>query len=155
MKSLVVFYSRKGKTKKVGELISEQLNSDVEEIIDTKNRKGILGFIRAGKDANLKNLTVIEKTKKKPESYDVIILGTPIWSRNMTPAIRTYTSENKDKFKKIAFYCTETRKGGPNAFEDMSKLCEKEPKLTLEIIRKDIKKGTYIEKVNEFVQKIK
>ncbi|GAH94463.1 unnamed protein product, partial [marine sediment metagenome] len=35
-----------------------------------------------------------------------MILGTPIWNRRMTPAIRTYISDNKDKFRSVAFFCT-------------------------------------------------
>ena len=37
MKSLVVFYSRTGATKLVGESLAEMLDCDSEELFDTKN----------------------------------------------------------------------------------------------------------------------
>jgi len=155
MKILVVFYSRKGTTRKIGELISKELNSESEEIIDPKRRKGIIGFIISGKDATLKKLANIEKIQKDPENFDMIVLGTPIWNRNMTPAIRTYITEYKNKIKNIAFFCTEGKKGGTRTFESMADLCEKKPVSMLEITKKDIKNEEYLNKINRFIQEIK
>ena len=58
MKPLVVFYSRTGTTKKVGEALADLLQCDSEELIDTKKRKGPLGFLRSGRDATRNKLTV-------------------------------------------------------------------------------------------------
>jgi len=57
-KSLVVFYSRTGTTKRVAESISNLLKCDVEEVIDRKDRKGPLGCLKSGSDAMSKKLTV-------------------------------------------------------------------------------------------------
>ena len=156
MNSLVVYYSRTGTTKKVGNLISEKLSCDVEEIFDTKKRSGTSGVLRAGKDALLKKkLTTLEKIKKNPELYDLVIIGTPIWASNMSTPIRTYISEHKDKFKNVAFFCTESSQGGVKCFENMEKLCDKKPMATLEIKKKMMKKETYIDKIKNFVEEIK
>jgi len=48
---LVAFHSRTGNTRKVAEAMSNILESDIEEILDTKNRAGIFGFLMAGMDA--------------------------------------------------------------------------------------------------------
>ena len=48
MKKLVVYYSRTGNTKVVAEKIANQLNADISEIIDRKNRKGRLVFLTGG-----------------------------------------------------------------------------------------------------------
>ena len=156
MNSLVVYYSRTGKTKKVGNLISEKISCDVEEIFDTKKRSGTLGVLRAGKDALLKKkLTTLEKIKKNPELYDLVIIGTPIWASNMSTPIRTYISEHKDKFRNVAFFCTEGSRGGVKCFENMAELCDKKPMATLEINKKEMKKEIYIDKIKDFVEEIK
>lgn len=66
LRTLVVFYSRKGTTKKVAEAVSNHLECDLEEIIDKKKRKGILGYLRSGFDAKPKRLTAIEPLRKDP-----------------------------------------------------------------------------------------
>jgi flavodoxin len=155
MTNIVVFYSRSGKTKKVGNLISEQLKCDTEEIIDTKKRSGFFGYIKSARDALKKKLSVLQEIKKNPDSYDLIIIGTPIWTGNMSAPIRTYITENKEKFKKVAFFCTEGGSGGQKCFKNMSELCQKDPIATLEIKARDFKKENHVEKVNNFIEKIK
>ena len=54
MKILVVYYSRTQTTKKIGQKISELLNCDIEGINEPTNRKGVLGFLKSGKEASFK-----------------------------------------------------------------------------------------------------
>jgi flavodoxin len=68
MKILVAFYSRSGRTKKVAEAISETLKCDREEIFDIKSREGVVGFLSAGTDANLRRLTAIKEIKNNPST---------------------------------------------------------------------------------------
>ena len=102
MKILVAYYSRSGNTRKISGEISSTLECDVEEIIDTKNRSGVLGFIRAGRDASGHKLTVLEDIKKDPADYDLVVIGTPIWGGNMSTPIRTYITENHSKLLSFA-----------------------------------------------------
>ena len=155
MSSLVVYYSRKGTTKKIGELISIEADWESEEIIDTKKRKGFIGFLKSGKDATMKKLANIKEIQKNPELYELIILGTPIWNKRMTPAIRTYITEFKNNIKDVAFFCTEGGSGGQKTFESMENLCEKTPISTLEITKNDIKNEDYLVKIKEFIQELK
>ena len=157
MKGLIVFYSRKGTTKKIAELISTKLNCDIEEIIDKKNRtKFFTGFLTSGRDATREILTPINMIQKSPELYDLVILGTPIWNQRMSPALRTYIIDNKAKFNNVAFFCTHfERVGMGNTFDKIAELIEKIPILTLEITKRDIKKGYHIKKIENFVQELK
>ncbi|MGZ7109578.1 MAG: flavodoxin family protein, partial [Methanobacterium sp.] len=60
MKILVVFYSRTDNTRKVAEEIKNSLDCDIEEIIDTQNRSGPLGYMRSGRDASRGKLTILK-----------------------------------------------------------------------------------------------
>ena len=106
MKSLVVYYSRTGKTKFVAETIAAELGSDIEEIFDLKHREGKLGWMSATQDASRGKETQIAPIKKVPNDYDVIIFGTPVWAFNLTPAIRTYIKNNELLGKKVALFYT-------------------------------------------------
>jgi flavodoxin len=106
MKSLVVYYTRTGKTKVVAETVAAELGADLEEIVDLKKREGKLGWIMAGKDASQKNQTEIAPLKRAPCDYDLIVLGTPIWAWSPAPAIRTYITRNPLESKKVAVFYT-------------------------------------------------
>ena len=153
MKALVVYYSRTGTTKKVAEAISEMLKCDIEGIVDIKNRKGILGFLGAGRDTVFNKLTSINDVKKGPSEYDLVLIGTPIWVGNMSVAIRTYLSKYKGKFKRVAFFCTMGGSGNKRAFKNMEELIGKKSESTLVLRDREIK-GDYIYRIKEFVNEI-
>ena len=156
MKSLIAFYSRKGTTKKIAELIGKELDADIEELIDLKKRTGfIIGFLRCGFAATKEKLTDLKETEKDPSLYDLVILGTPIWNKRMTPTIRTYIHNNKGKFKKVAFFCTYKGRGSEELFNSMKELIEIEPISTLDITTKEIKKNLHLKKIQKFVNNLK
>jgi len=105
-KTLIVYYSKTGNTKKVAEELSQELGAEIEEIIDKKNRKGLINWFRSGRDSMKKVGTEIGEMTKNPEDYDLVILGSPVWGRNMVPAVRTYLEKNKEKIKKYALFVT-------------------------------------------------
>lgn len=151
MKYLVSFYSRTGVTRKVAEAISSELGCDREEIFDTKNRSGAIGYAVACKDAVLKKSTEIKKPEKDLSLYDVLIIGTPVWALTMAPAVKAYIMENKDRFKHIAFFCTQGSAGSKMAFKDMQELCNEKPLALLEFTAKEAIKGGYTQKIKEFI----
>ena len=102
MKSLVVYYSRSGKTEDIAGIIAKKLGSEIEEIDDHKNRKGLLGFISSGNEAYLQKAIPIEKLKKDPAQYELTIVGTPIWAGNMSTPILSFLKEYKEKINKFA-----------------------------------------------------
>ncbi|MBC7113492.1 MAG: hypothetical protein H5T34_05710 [Candidatus Methanomethyliales bacterium] len=154
MKTLIVFYSRTGTTRLVAQKIAEIVKGDLEEIKDTKNRAGIIGFLRSGYDAARRKLTVIAETKYDPAQYDLVVIGTPVWAGNISSPIRTYIVNNKDKIKKVAFFCTLSMKDAPNIFKEMREACQKEPVATAMFRRRDVVSNEYADKLKEFVSKI-
>ncbi len=78
MKTLVVFYSRTGITRKVAETIARALSGDVEEIVAKENRSDFSGYGLSREEAVLKKPAAIKATKRDPARYDLTIVGTPI-----------------------------------------------------------------------------
>ena len=154
MKYLIIYYSRTGNTKKVASYIAQRMGCDIEEIVDMKVRRGLIGYLIGGKDAATKKLTEIKELQKDLSAYDAVIIGTPVWAFTMTPAIRTYLHNNKEKFRNVAFFCTEIGTGGKKTFTHMEAVCGKKPKSVLEITEKEVKKDTYMQKVQEFIERI-
>jgi flavodoxin len=155
MKILVVFYSRSGNTGRVAEEIRDSLECEIEEIIDTKNRSGILGYLRSARDGMNQKLTVLKDIINDPSKYDLLIIGTPLWGGHVSTPVRTYIHENQANFKNSpAFFCTAGGENFNGAFNDMRELCGVAPVETLGVRAKEVKDGSYKSKVAEFTKKI-
>ncbi len=155
MNLLTVFYSRTGTTRKVAESIAEGLSCDIEEVVDTKSRVGPLHYLAAGREAGQKKLTVIQPLKKDPGLYDIVLIGTPVWAGTMSTPIRTYISQNRERFKAIALFCTSYGGGLDKTLKDMKELCEKPTVACLAIKAKETKSEQYLQKIKVFVDTIK
>ncbi|MCF7887761.1 MAG: hypothetical protein K9L76_00630 [Candidatus Omnitrophica bacterium] len=154
MKILVIYYSRTGVTKKLANHIAENIACDIEEIIDLKNRSGAKGYFIGAKDAAAKKSTRIKEPDKDPVAYDLIAIGTPVWAFTMAPAVRAYIENNSNKFKSVAFFCTEGGSGARRTFKDMEELCKKKPKETLALKEREVKKNSYGLKIEEFINRM-
>ena len=152
-KVLVVFYSREGHTKLVAEQLAKKFNADLEQLIDKKKRTGPIGFSGAGKDAVAKNLTKLEPLKRNPQDYDIILIGTPSWFGNVTPAVRTFIKENNLSGKKVGVFGTAHLTGVENALKQAAELISKEnpEKIpTLPLRHRDLPLDILSEKIETF-----
>lgn len=159
---LIVYYSLTGRTEKVINEISSRIECAVEKIIDKKRRKGFLGFLFSGRDALLERQTQIEKPATDLSKYNLIIVATPVWAGNITPALRTYLNLFKGKFKKIAVVITS---GGKSDIGSDRKIVNKikqaagiTPFSFARFSRNDFKvcnSSKYNEKLNFFIESLK
>jgi flavodoxin len=111
MKTLVIYYTRTGNTKFAAETIAAELGADIEEVVDLKNRQGKLNWLLAGRDAMRGSETNIAQTRRTPTDYDLIIIATPVWAGNPTPAIKTYINKNNFSGKKVALFFSDSGLG--------------------------------------------
>ncbi len=155
MKTLIAYYSRTGMNETVCKELQNKLGAEIEAIIDTKNRKGFWGFITGGFDAAFKIMLEIKPIEKDPSNYDLVIIGTPIWAGVMAPAIRTYVSNNNDKFKKIAFVSV-SGSGADNqkAVTDFANLSGRKSIANLLLSEKEVKQRSHKEKLDRFIKDI-
>ncbi len=92
MKSIIVYYSYTGNTKKIAEEIQEKTHFDIleikpvvpyssnyQEVVDSEEHK-------IGEE----EIIDIEEETINLDDYDRIILGTPVWWYTMAPAVRTF-----------------------------------------------------------------
>lgn len=155
MKIIVVFYSRTGTTRKAGLEIAKSLGCDSEEIVDTANRKGILGYLKSGMDSTRKRLTKLRPMQNDVSRYDLVVIGTPIWAWNISSPVRTFITENKGRIKKVAFFCTMGSSGAEKAFREMESILGKKPASTLALTTKEVMAGDISKKIAGFTQTFK
>ena len=156
MKPLVVYYSKTGNTKKLGQLIAEQVSADVEALKDLKNRKGIISWFLSGMDGMRGKTTKLAETTKSLADYDTVFIGTPVWGWNLVPATRTYLVNNGSALsgKKVYLFCTMSGSGDKKTFESMKELLKSaEVKGMLAITAKQLNNEDSIKiKLSEFVK---
>jgi flavodoxin len=122
MKTLVVYYSRTGRTKYVAELIAKELKADLEELVDDKERVGGWGFFTSILDALFGRQTNIEQLGISTKSYDLIIIGQPVWAGKPVPAVRTFAKRYKLIGKDVAFFVTLDKSGADACLKETRKL---------------------------------
>ncbi|MFN3550468.1 MAG: flavodoxin family protein [Endomicrobiia bacterium] len=154
MNCLIIYYSVSGKTKLVAEKIAEILSCETEEIVDLKNRKGLIGFLVSGYDAVKKKTTNIKQITKDLASYEHIILCFPVWASNVPPSIRTFLNNFKDKIKNISFVATMGFHGAEKMFKEIESIINKKPRFTIAITKKDLKTEKYLDKIKEVIKNL-
>lgn len=154
MKTLVAYYSRTGNTRRVARRIAEGMEGDIEEIHDTKDREGIIGFLTGGKDALFRNDTTLGTLSKVPSDYDFIVVGTPVWAGTVCPAVRTWLSQFGQQLKDVAFFLTSRTSRNEATFTEMAEVSGATPHETLVITAAEIKKETWIAPTEEFVKEL-
>jgi menaquinone-dependent protoporphyrinogen IX oxidase len=155
MNTLIVYYSRSGRTRKIANQSGLKIKSDIEEIKDKKNRSGIFGFINSGNEAHLKKTIPIDELEKDPSQYETVIIGTPIWANTLSTPIRSFLKEYQQKLKRVAFFCTSMGSDPKPVFLAMEKLAAQKPITVINITARDIKRMFHLEMVDKFVQDIK
>ena len=153
MKTLVVYYSRKGHTAQIAELIAKELGADIDIIVDKKDRGGLPGWLGAGKESMKDIPANLEEPKCDPAGYGLVVIGSPIWAGKISTPARAYLRRYAGKFPAVAFFisCSGDNEG---MFEYMATLAGKAPKATMFVPNKEQKAGAHVAKVKEFVGKL-
>ena len=151
MNALIVYYSRTGLTEQVANVMSEKINCDLVEIEDNVDRSGFTGFVKSGWQAFAEKKPEIEDIDYKIEDYDIVIIGTPIWTGNVSSPVRSFLVENREKFNKVAFFCTFGGTGSSTTLDNMEVLAGNIPEATLSIRKRELDKGSYTAKIASFV----
>lgn len=151
MLSLVVFYSQTGTTKTVAKTLAQSLAADTEQIISNLSNKS---RPRLAMQALLKVHAKIGNITKDPALYDLVIVGTPIWAQNVSSPVRTYLVRYKNKFNRVAFFCTYGGSGSDKVLKQMESLSGKKPVASLDFLAQDVRSGGYAQRVSQFVSEL-
>ena len=79
MKTLVLYYSYSGKTKKVAEKAAEQNNADIVEVKEPVKRSTISAYVKGSLAARKQKKFELLPIDCDLSQYDRIILAAPIW----------------------------------------------------------------------------
>jgi flavodoxin len=154
MKTLVVYYSRTGNTKKIAKSISESLDCDIEEIVDKDKRSGIIGYIKSGYQASRGKISDIDDPKQDLSQYELLIIGTPVWAGKMSVPVKSYLNKTMDKIPLLACFCTCGGRGIESTMDDIAGYTNITPMASFGLTSPEMKDGSYKEAVDKFVQEV-
>jgi multimeric flavodoxin WrbA len=153
-RALVVYYSRTGHTRIVAEALRSALGADVEEIHDPVERGGVLGYLRCGAEALLGASSQIDLPRKDPSTYDLVLVGGPVWGTSVSSPIRTYLWLEHARLPATALFVTYGGAGSGRALAQMSQLVGKRPVAVLAIREAETGTGKYEPKLAAFVEEL-
>jgi menaquinone-dependent protoporphyrinogen IX oxidase len=156
LRALVVYFSRTGKTRKVGDEIAAALGADVEELRDDVDRNGPVGFIRSGREAKSGKLVQLQPLAHDPSTYDLVVVGTPVWARLMSSPVRTYLAQAHLGNARVAWFCTlgaESEAFRQHCFKTMTDATGRMPVATAAFSAKDMR-GDRSAAVSRFVARM-
>ena len=151
MKTLVVYYSRTGNSRKIASELAEALDAEVEELRERANRQGPKGYMLAGRDALRKRPAELLPLKHNPADYDLLVVGGPCWAFTMCTPTRTYVLQHKENFKKTAIFATAQDTGSARRAVDATvRAVEMAPVATMAITDSEIA-GDHAQRIADFV----
>ena len=149
-KTLVVYYSHSGTTRRIAEALANTLYADTEEIVATRDHAGLLGYMRSVIEARWRTAAAIGAVRKDPAAYDLVVIGTPVWAWSLSSPVRAWLAANRQRLPKVAFFCTLGGAGSDKAFAQMQEVAGKAPRACLAVTAADVAAGRYAASLAQF-----
>lgn len=123
MKSVVIYYSRSGKTKKIAEMLQDAVHAKLVFVEPEKAYGGYLSAVlRNGKEKMTKSTS---KVVTKPSSFagcDVVFVGFPVWYGTMPDFMQEYIKKCGIKGKKVIPFATAGANGKDSSLATVKEL---------------------------------
>ncbi len=124
MKTIIVFYSLEGSTRKVAERLAVELKADLLELKPVKPVKNNSSkFMHGGGQVMFGICPKLEDYTFSVSDYDRVIIGTPVWAGSFTPAIKTFLKDNELNYKVSAVFTLSGSGKNEGCLKKLKKKC--------------------------------
>ncbi len=141
MKTLVVYYSFTGNTRKVAEELAGRLGADLTELIEERPRKGLSGAIRAIFESLRHRASEITPVTAPLRKYDLIILAAPLWAGHIASPMRDFAERYREELSQVSFVITHGGSSVKKAAKELEEFCGQHPLEVMDIQEVQIKKN--------------
>jgi hypothetical protein len=150
-KVLVVYFSRTGSTRKLAEAIASATDGDIEELRESRSRRGILGWLRSGYEGAYGLASHPLPLLHDLQNYQLVFVGTPTWNHALSSPVRGFLELNARALPEVALFATCTGRDGDEVMAQMTELLDRPPLSQLRMCEADVTRGPAVE-VGEFVE---
>lgn len=154
VKTLLVYYSLYGSTKKVAEEMARIGGWDVGVITDASPRKGIWGYSRSALETAFNSAPAIDYVGNDPGAYDTVVLGSPVWVGRPASPMRSFANQYNNKLKNLACFCTMGGTDSKKWEASLYSLYGQSPRKIIAVQEKEIASTATSEKIISFVNSI-
>lgn len=131
-KTLVVYYSASGSTKKVAKEIAQNLNADLFEIepVDTYTSDDLnwtdsnSRVTREHNDESLRDIKLKNTKVSNWDNYDTVLIGYPIWWGIAAWPVNNFVKDNDFTGKTVIPFCTSASSGLGKSGELLEKMAK-------------------------------
>jgi len=153
-RTLIVYHSRSGHTRRVARTLAVRLAADVEEIRIVQPLEGPLGYAMCAIEAIAGLAPALRSAARDPADYDLVVVGTPVWFWSLSSPMRSWLERHPLKGRRFAFFCTMGGSGAARAFTMMKQLAGGKPVATLALTDDEIDAGARA-KLDAFVSELR
>lgn len=137
MKTLVVYYSLTGHTRRVAERLARLLDGSALAITEPVPRHGMTGYGRSLYEAVSGRDARIEPPLRDPAAYDLVLIGTPVWAWHLSSPVRALARRWATRLPQVAFFATMGGSGSDRAFEELRRLVGRKPLAELALTERE------------------
>lgn len=140
-KTLIVYHSRTGNTRRVAQALARRLDADLDEIRIVQPMGGALGYAACAIEAIAGLTPALRPMKKDPSDYALVLIGTPVWFRRLSSPVRSWLARHRALRGRVALFCTMGGSGAQRVFATMAALLGSPPAATLALTDAQIARG--------------
>lgn len=123
MKSLIVYYSHSGTTRRLAELIARETGGDLLELVpETAYPQDYNTVVaQAKRELQSGHRPALKTALPDLSAYDMVFVGTPNWWSSPAPPVLTFLEQADAKGAMVAPFCTHGGGGSGHIRRDMEK----------------------------------
>lgn len=152
-KTLIVYHSRSGTTRRVAQALARRLGADLDEIRIVQPLAGAAGYAMCALEALTALTPALRPARRDPAAYDLVVVGTPVWFWSLSSPVRSWLTAHRITHGRVAFFCTMGSSGARRVFATMAALARRAPVGTLALTDREVERG-FAEKLDAFVQRL-
>lgn len=125
MKTLIVYYSWSGNTRRIAMIIHKFVDGDIVELepVNPYPRSYNATVEQAKKEIQSGYKPPLKTKIDNIEQYEIIFVGSPNWCGSLAPPVASFLSQYDLSGKTIIPFCTHGSGGKQRVIEDIKALC--------------------------------
>ncbi|MCR9136395.1 MAG: hypothetical protein NXI27_10400 [Alphaproteobacteria bacterium] len=155
MRTAIIYYSRTGTTRRMADALAAELDADIGEIQCPRYRRGPVRYLLAGYNSVKGNLPSIKDPAINPSSYDLVLIGTPVWTSHPSLPVRAYLAAKPSLPARIGLFVTH---GGHSpaetALTELAALLPVPPAETIALQKDKVLSGDVSDRIHAFARSL-